>query len=83
MKITRGFVAITPDGAYLYMSSQQTRTGHHVYISEVADINDASVRVNPGPRDRKEMALLVQRKVTWVPVEVRREVVLQARSTAT
>jgi hypothetical protein len=79
MKTTRGFVAVTPDGAFLYINSQQTHTGHHVFISEVADIDDATVRNQPGPRpgDRKEAAELAARKIRWVPVEVRREVVLQ------
>jgi hypothetical protein len=77
MKTTQGFVAVQPDGQFLYISSTQTHTGQHITITPVADIEHATVRNNPGPRgDRKEVAALAERKVTWVPVEVRREVVL-------
>jgi hypothetical protein len=79
MKITRGFVAVQPDGQFLYISSQTTHTGHHITISPVADIDDATVRNHPAPRagDRKEAAALAELKVSWVPVEVHRNVVLQ------
>ena len=77
MKVTRGFVAVQPDGQFLYITSQQTHTGHHVSISPVADIEDATVRNNPGPRDRREHGELAKHQITWVPVEVRREVILQ------
>jgi hypothetical protein len=81
MKISRGFVAVQPDGQFLYISSHQTHTGHHVDVSPVGDIDDASVRNQPAARDRKEAAALRRLGVTWVPVEVRREVILQGYGT--
>lgn len=78
MKITRGFVAVQPDGQFLYLSSHQMSSGGaHIHIAAVADIEDATVRNNPGPRDRKEAAVLSSRQITWVPVEIRREVIRQ------
>jgi hypothetical protein len=84
MKITRGFVAVQPDGQFLYISATQTHVGHRVHISPVSDIDDATVRMHPGPRggDRKEAAALAELKVTWVPVEVHRNVVLQGYGVA-
>lgn len=82
MKITRGFVAVLPDGQFLYISNQQTHTGQHITLSPVADIDDASVRNNPAPRDRKEAAALASRNVAWVPVEVQRHVALQGYGVA-
>lgn len=81
MKITRGFAAVQPDGQYLYISSHQTHTGHHVDVSLVTDINDATIRTNPAARERKEAEVLRKREITWVPVEVRREVILKGFGT--
>lgn len=81
MKITRGFAAVQPDGQYLYISSYLTHVGNRVDVSPVTDIEDATIRNNPAPRDRKESEALRSRGVTWVPVEVRREVILKGFGT--
>lgn len=81
MKITRGFAAVQPDGQYLYISHAHTHTGHRIDIAAVTDIEDATIRNNPAPRDRKESEALRSRGITWVPVEVRREVILKGFGT--
>lgn len=81
MKITRGFVAVQPDGMYLYITHNQTHTGYHIDVSPVLDIEDATIRNNPAAKDRKEADVLRQRGITWAPVEVRREVILKGFGT--
>lgn len=80
MKITRGFVAVQPDGQFLYVIGNQGPKGHMVHVSVVADIDDATIRNNPGPRDRNEHLALSQYNVRWVPVQVRREVLFEQGS---
>ena len=77
MKITRGFVAVQPDGMFLYIAHNHTHTGYHIDIALVTDVEDATIRHQPAARDRKEAEVLRQRGITWVPVEVRREVILK------
>lgn len=77
MKISTGYVAVKPDGTFLYVSERHTHTGYHIDIAEVASIEDASVMRAPAFMDRAARSEAERLGVTWVPVEVRREVVLK------
>lgn len=83
MKITQRFVAVQADGYYLSINHSQTHTGYRINVSPVVDIDDATIRNQPAPRDQKEADALNRRllKITWVPVEVRREVILKGFGT--
>lgn len=75
MKITQGFVAVKKDGSFLHISERTTHTGSHIDVCTVAYIEDASVFSAPRFYSRS-MLNAVTDDFNWVPVEVRREVVL-------
>lgn len=74
MKIHKMFVATTPDGQFLNISEHSTHTGHHVNVRIVSDIEQASAFCAPRYAQRSRHVSLPEH--TWVPVEVRREVIL-------
>lgn len=71
MKITTGYVAVRPDGKYLYM--RKHKDTHEIAVVE--DIDVASVRNQPGAWDAREAKALIPHDVTWRAVQVTREVV--------
>lgn len=75
MKITQGFVAATADGQFLRTSVRQTHTGTHVSVNVVPDIDQADVYLAPRFWDRDTYKVAPDH--TWLPVEVRREVILK------
>ena len=78
MNITKGFVPVRPDGTFVYLLVTQSHTGFRTELQDVKTIEDATVCRNPtfschmaGVRGRD-----LDSQVNFVPVEVRREVVL-------
>lgn len=80
MKITQGYVAVRADGTFIYVSQRSTHTGFHTEFNDVKTIEDASVF--PSPRFSSIQGHTHPPKnVTFVPVEVRREVILKGYGT--
>lgn len=77
MKISTGYVAVKPDGTFLYIGERHTHTGHHIDITEVVNIEDATVSHIPAFMDQNARREARRLGATWVPVEVRREVILK------
>ena len=75
MKITTGFIAVREDGTFLHISERSTHTGHHIDVLPVATIDEANVFNSPRFYSRQLQAA-VPKDCKWVPVEVRREVLL-------
>ncbi len=75
MKITTGFVAVQENGTFLHISERATHTGQHIDVLPVATIDEASVFSSPRFYSLK-MRDAVPKNCKWVPVEVRREVIL-------
>jgi hypothetical protein len=81
MKITKGFVAVLPDGRFLRIHQVSTMVGYRPDVDIVADIEQATVQPVPRVIDRSDRLALEQHKFTWCPVEVRREVILKGYGT--
>ncbi len=79
MKITQGFVAVKADGTFIAVSQRSTHTGFHTNFYEVSSIDDASVfpskHFNNQGREKPDFPVI------FVPVEVRREVILKGYGT--
>jgi len=72
MKITQGFVAVTPDGEYIQWWQRSTHTGYRTEFGTTTKIDEAGVSSTPKLRRADGML-----QHTWVPVELRVEVVLK------
>jgi hypothetical protein len=81
MKITKGFVAVLPDGQFLRIHQVSTMVGYRPDVTIVSDIESASTYPTPNVIDRSDRLALEQHKFTWCPVEVRREVILKGYGT--
>lgn len=77
MKTTSGFVAVKEDGTFLQMGLQTRWGNESAWVSEVKDIEQATVFAAP-----TERAVIGRHRLDYphpfrfVPVEIRREVVL-------
>lgn len=74
MKITKQYVAANADGTFIQAYESQTHTGFHINVSSTIDIEQASLFSNPRFPSFEMRKRIVAYQ--WVPVEVRREVVL-------
>jgi nitrite reductase/ring-hydroxylating ferredoxin subunit len=76
VKITEGFVAVAEDGTFITMYETDTHTGHHIRWGETPDIEMATVFHGQhfGSRSNRFSNAPT---ATFVPVEVRREVILK------
>lgn len=75
MKITEGFVAATEDGQFYHMYQVSTHVGYRTEVHIVSSIDDATVSSFPGFIERGHRESLPKTAI-WVPVQIRREVVL-------
>lgn len=78
MRVTPGFVAVKEDGTFLCMGLQNKWGNESAWWSETNDIEQATVF--PFATSRSLLGRLVAQDCpshTFVPVEVRREVVLK------
>ena len=72
MKISQGYVAVTEDGEFLSVGQSHTHTGHHVDVTVVKTVEDATV--HPYPQVGRVVSKHMPKDYKMIPVEVRREV---------
>lgn len=77
MQITQGFVAVKQDGTFLYVGHRSTHTGEHIDVIEVDCVERASVFSGPNFGYGYGMRHKLPTDVTFIPVEVRREVIIK------
>lgn len=77
MIVTSGYVAVKTDGTFLHVSEGQTHTGYHVRINEVDSLEHASIFTVPRLVGSYYKPISYREPLIFVPVEVRREVVLK------
>lgn len=76
MKKTQGFVAVTKSGRFYCVGERSTHTGHHIDIGIVDDMDNATVFLSPRAMTHTYKKVDLPADTTFVPVEVRREVIL-------
>ena len=76
MKTTQGFVAVRPSGEFIQVDRSDTHTGFHIQVHLCDNIEEATVFNIPGFASR-DVRMAVIGEHTWVPVEIRREVILK------
>ena len=81
MRTTNKFVAVHADGTYLTVSVSNSHVGEKVTFGKVTSIDDATTFYNAnaqGYLSHQHRDQFNRLKVTWCPVTVHLEVVLQA-----
>jgi len=77
MTITQGYVAVYPDGDFLRIYERNTHTGNHVKIERVSTLEHATIFGSPTLRMIGNRNCPDDKEFNFVPVEVRREVILK------
>lgn len=76
MKITKGYVAVKEDGTFLQFGIENKWGTEVAWVSETNDIEAATVLSHPTHRTvTGRHSINYTHKFTYVPVEVRREVI--------
>ena len=83
MKIDEGYVAVRDDGEFLRSGKVSTHVGYRTWIDLVKDIEQATVfkAAHFPDRDMRTAVVEYGGKFTFVPVQVRREVILKGYGT--
>lgn len=72
MRVTTGFVAVTATGEFLCLVGSRTHVGNRYELLPVDELEDATVQPYAGFGRQ----VVLPEGARWVPVTVRREVVL-------
>jgi hypothetical protein len=77
MKTTKLFACVKSDGTFAVISHSQSHIGYRTNVSFTSDIDEATLFSGPFIIDRKDREALYGCVTYFVPVTLKREVILE------